>query len=63
VSAGLGVYFYYGIKNSTLEQENVELTVTAEQSTEAAPVPVVTSEPDATSDLFIPAQSFPTWDD
>jgi hypothetical protein len=63
LSAGLGVYFYYGIKHSTLEEENIELTVSAEQPTEATPVSVVTSPPEATSDLFIPAQNFPTWDD
>jgi hypothetical protein len=69
------VYFHYGIKHSTLE-ENIELTVSAEQPTEAAPVsvvtsspeaaapvPVVTSSPESTSDLFIRAQNFPTWDD
>lgn len=63
VSTGLGVYFYYGIKHSTLEEENIELTVSAEQPAEAAPVPVVTSSPEPRSDLFIPAQNFPTWDD
>jgi hypothetical protein len=60
--AGLGVYFYYGIKHSTLEEENIELTVSAEQPAEV-PSPVVTSEQEATSDLFVPAQNFPTWDD
>jgi hypothetical protein len=63
VSTGLGVYFYYGIKHSTLEEESIELTVSAEQPAET-PVPVVTSpEQEATTGLFIPAQSFPTWDD
>lgn len=59
---GLGVYFYYGIKNSTLEEENIELTVSAEQPVEAQ-VPVVTPAQEPTHDLFIPAQNFPTWDD
>lgn len=68
VLAGLGVYFYYGIKHSTLEEEesnvdqeggdpqNIELTVTADQDFTAP-------ESKATSDLFIPAHNFPTWDD
>lgn len=59
--AGLGVYFYYGIKHSTLEEEesggdqqNIELTVTEE-----API----QEYCPASDLFVPTQNFPTWDD
>jgi hypothetical protein len=61
--AGLGVYFYYGIKHSTLEEENIELSVSAEQPAET-PVSVVTTEAQETaSDLFISAQYFPTWDD
>jgi len=60
--AGLGVYFYYGIKHSTLEEESIELSVSAEQPDEM-PVPVVTPAQETASDLFIPAQNFPTWDD
>jgi hypothetical protein len=60
--AGLGVYFYYGIKHSTLEEESIELSVTAEQPVET-PVSVVTTAQGTASDLFIPAESFPTWDD
>lgn len=60
--AGLGVYFYYGIKHSTLEEESIELSVSAEEPDET-PVPVVTSTEEATSDLFIPTHNFPTWDD
>ena len=72
--AGLGVYFYYGIKHSTLEEEslaaqdvdqqqpqqqqNIELTVTAEQ-----PMPVPQQPVETQADLFIPAHNFPTWDD
>jgi hypothetical protein len=58
----MGVYFYYGIKHSTLEEESIELTVSAEQPAEAQ-VPVLTSAPEPTHELFIPTQSFPTWDD
>ncbi|XP_021914396.1 probable cationic amino acid transporter isoform X2 [Zootermopsis nevadensis] len=61
MTIGLGVYFYYGIKHSTLEEEestgdqqNIELTVTDETPTQ---------EYCPASDLFIPVQSFPTWDD
>jgi hypothetical protein len=64
ILAGLGVYFYYGIKHSTLEveesngdQQNIELTVTAESPVQD----YSTNSP--TSDLFIPAKNFPTWDD
>lgn len=59
--AGLGVYFYYGIKNSTLEEESIELSVSAEQPDETPPS-VVTAQETA-GDLFIPVQNFPTWDD
>jgi hypothetical protein len=62
VLAGLGVYFYYGIKHSTLEEESIELSVSAEQPAET-PVSVVTTAQESTSDLFIPAVNFPTWDD
>ncbi|XP_069690650.1 solute carrier family 7 member 14 [Periplaneta americana] len=76
---GLGVYFHYGIKHSSLQEEedqstaaadaeqdqSIELTVTAEPpqpSRPAAPAPPA-SEYKSAPDLFIPAQSFPTWDD
>jgi len=60
--AGLGVYFYYGIKHSTLEEESIELSVSAEQPAQT-PVSVVTTTQETASDLFIPAQYFPSWDD
>ena len=59
---GLGVYFYYGIKHSTLEEESIELSVSAEQPAET-PVPVVMTPQETEHNLFIPAQNFPTWDD
>jgi hypothetical protein len=61
VFVGLGVYFYYGIKNSTLEEESIELSVSAEQPAET-PLSVANTQETA-SDLFIPVQNFPTWDD
>jgi hypothetical protein len=63
VLVGLGVYFYYGIKHSTLEEESIELSVSAAEQPDETPVPVVTSPQEDTRGLFIPAQNFPTWDD
>jgi hypothetical protein len=63
VFVGLGVYFYYGIKNSTLEEESIELSVSAEQPAET-PTPLsVANTQETASDLFVPVQNFPTWDD
>jgi hypothetical protein len=59
----MGVYFYYGIKHSTLEEEeSVELAVSVEPPAQAQ-VPVLTPAQETTHELFVPAQSFPTWDD